>query len=135
EDQAADVVVAAGPNMFYTVTLPVTLWFLDRGKKKTARADNVLFVDARHIYRQLDRAHRDWTPAQISFLANIVRLYRGEDLDFTVGGDEAQAKITEIFGLPSPPGRGTKGEGSPPVYRDTPGLCKAAKIEEIAANG
>ena len=92
EDQAVDVVVAVGPNMFYTVTLPVTLWFLDRGKKKTPRADKVLFVDARHIYRQIDRAHRDWTPAQIGFLANIVRLYRGEDLDFTLGGDEAESE-------------------------------------------
>jgi type I restriction enzyme M protein len=38
----------------------------------------VLFIDARHIYRQVDRAHRDWTPAQIGFIANLVRLYRGE---------------------------------------------------------
>ncbi len=42
EDRAVDVVVAVGPNFFYTVTLPVTLWFLDRGKKKSPRADNVL---------------------------------------------------------------------------------------------
>ena len=60
EDRAVDAVVAVGPNMFYTVTLPVTLWFLDRGKKKTPRADKVLFLDARHLYRQIDRAHRDW---------------------------------------------------------------------------
>src|ERR1700733_6247259 len=39
EDHDVDVVVAVGPNMFYTVTLPCTLWFLDRGKKKTDRAD------------------------------------------------------------------------------------------------
>ena len=44
-------------NMFYTVTLPCTLWFLDRGKTKTSRADTVLFIDARHVYRQIDRAH------------------------------------------------------------------------------
>jgi N-6 DNA Methylase len=64
-----------GPNMFYTVTLPCTLWLLDRGKKNTPRADTVLFIDARHIDRQVDRAHRDWTPAQIGFVANLVRLY------------------------------------------------------------
>ena len=79
EGQAVDVMVAVGPNMFYTVTLPCTLWFLDRGKAVTPRADTVLFIDARHIYRQMDRAHRDWTPAQIGFLANVVRLYRGEN--------------------------------------------------------
>ena len=59
EAQAVDVMVAVGPNMFYTVTLPCTLWFLDRGKGKTQRAESVLFIDARHIYRQVDRAHRD----------------------------------------------------------------------------
>ena len=58
----------------------------------------MLFIDARHIYRQVDRAHREWTPAQIGFLANIVRLYRGEALDFTLGGDEAEAKLKEVFG-------------------------------------
>jgi type I restriction enzyme M protein len=120
DDQAVDVVVAVGPNMFYTVTLPVTLWFLDRGKKKTARADKVLFLDARHIYRQIDRAHRDWTPGQISFLANVVRLYRGEDLDFTLGGDEAEKMLKEIF-------------GKKPKFADALGLCRIATLKDIEA--
>ena len=45
---------------------------------RTARKDKVLFIDARHIFRQIDRAHREFTPEQIEFIANIVRLYRGE---------------------------------------------------------
>src|ERR1017187_4627184 len=110
ESCAVDVMVAVGPNMFYTVTLPCTLWFFDkakaghprpsdgRGAGGEGRADKVLFIDARHIYRQVDRAHREWTPAQIGFLANLVRLYRGEALDYTLGGDEAKAKIEEVFG-------------------------------------
>ena len=122
EMRAVDVMVAVGPNMFYTVTLPCTLWFLDKGKARTPRADTVLFIDARHIYRQVDRAHRDWTLAQIGFLANLVRLYRGEALDLTVGGDETAAKLVEVFG-------GT------PTYRDVPGLCKAATLAEIKAQG
>ncbi len=120
ESRAADEIVAVGPNMFYTVTLPCILWFLDRGKKKTQRADRVLFVDARHIYRQIDRAHRDWTEAQISFLANLVRLYRGEEPDFTLGGEEAKAKLVEVFG------KKTK-------YSDVAGLCKVATLKEIGA--
>ncbi len=78
QDQAVDVMLAIGSNFFYTVTLPCTLWFLDRGKRASERADKVLFVDARQIYHQIDRAHRDFTPDQIEFIANIVRLYRGE---------------------------------------------------------
>jgi type I restriction enzyme M protein len=98
EARAVDVMVAVGPNMFYTVTLPCTLWFFDKGKERTKRADTVLFIDARHIYRQVDRAHRDWTPAQIGFVANLVRLYRGEAPDTTVGGGETAGKLGEIFG-------------------------------------
>ena len=37
ESRAVDVMVAVGPNMFYTVTLPCTLWFFDKGKGKIAR--------------------------------------------------------------------------------------------------
>jgi type I restriction enzyme M protein len=122
EDHAVDVMVAVGPNLFYTVTLPCTLWFFDKGKKKSPRANTVLFVDARHIYRQIDRAHREWTTAQIGFLANVVRLYRGEELDFTLGGDEAEAKLREVF-------------GKKPKFADVPGLCKAAMLKEIEAQG
>jgi type I restriction enzyme M protein len=166
ESRAMDAMVAVGPNMFYTVTLPCTLWFMDKGKATRPpspqpspmgrgsslpspagrragdeggapdRANTVLFIDARHIYRQVDRAHREWTPAQIGFLANLVRLYREEALDFTLGGGEARAKIQEVFGTPSPSGRGTKGEGAcAVVYKDVAGLCKAATLKELEAQG
>jgi len=128
--------------MFYTVTLPCTLWFLDKAKGKTPRADTVLFIDARHIYRQVDRAHREWTPAQISFIANLVRLWRGEALDFTLGGDEARAKIEEVFATAlsiaaeSPASYGGGDDyASSAAYRDIPGLCKAATLKEIEAQG
>ena len=132
EARSVDVMVAVGPNFFYTVTLPCTLWFLDRGKKGTPRADTVLFLDARHIYRQIDRAHRDWASAQIGFLANVVRLYRGEAPDFTLGGDAARAKLKEVFAssLNSQPKTLNSLR-----YRDVAGLCKAATIGEIEAQG
>jgi type I restriction enzyme M protein len=111
-----DVMVAIGSNFFYTVTLPCTLWFFDKGKKGTERQDKVLFIDARHIYRQLDRAHRDFTPEQIEFIANIARLYRGEEPETDHGSD---TMLKEKF----PDGR----------YADVPGLCKVATLAEIEA--
>lgn len=117
---AVDVMVAVGPNMFYTVALPCTLWFLDRGKKQTPRADKVLFLDALHTYRQVDRAHRDWTPEQIGFLANVVRLYRTEEPDYTLGGDAVKAKVVEMF-------------GKKPKYKDVRGLCRVAGAAEVEA--
>ena len=116
--QSVDVMAAVGSNFFYTVTLPCTLWFLDRGKKDTDRADKVLFIDARDIYRQVDRAHREFRPKQVEFLSNIVRLYRGEDPEDLHGGG---AMMAEKFT-----------DGS---YQDVPGLCKVATIKEIKAQG
>ncbi len=78
DDGLVDVMILVGPNMFYNVTLPVTLWFLDKGKRKTDRKDKILFIDARNIYKQIDRAHREWTNEQIEQIAEIVRSYRGE---------------------------------------------------------
>ena len=104
--------------MFYTVTLPVTLWFLDRGKTNTDRAEEVLFIDAREIYNQIDRAHRDWTPQQIEFLANIVRLWRGQNPEFDAGSEEMLNAV-----LPD----GT--------YDDVAGLCCGATTEEIQDQG
>jgi type I restriction enzyme M protein len=122
EAKAVDVVVSVGGNMFYTVTLGCTLWFFDKAKGVTDRADKILFIDAKKIYRQVDRAHREWTPVQIGFLANLVRLYRGEALDFTLGGDEARAKLEEVF-------------GKKPKFTDVAGLCRAATLNEIEAQG
>lgn len=118
ESGAVDVMVAISSNFFYTVTLPVTLWFLDKAKIGTPREDQVLFLDARHIYNQIDRAHRDFKPEQIEFLANVVRLYRGEDAE-TVAGSEVLLK--EHF----PDGK----------YVDVAGLCKVASRGEIEAQG
>lgn len=122
EARAVDVMVAVGPNMFYTVALPCTLWFLDRSNKGTPRADKVLFLDARHVYRQVDRAHREWTAGQIGFLANVVRLYRGEEPDFTLGGDEARLRVVEVF-------------GKKPKYKDMAGLCRVATVGEVEGQG
>lgn len=82
ESGAVDAMIAIGPNFFYTVTLPCTLWFFDKAKVKTSRKDKVLFIDARHLFRQVDRAHRDFAPEQIEFVANIARLYRAEEPEF-----------------------------------------------------
>ncbi|MCZ2109859.1 MAG: type I restriction-modification system subunit M [Dehalococcoidia bacterium] len=118
ESGAVDVMVAIGTNFFYTVTLPVTLWFLDKGKGGTDREDTVLFIDARHIFHQLDRAHRDFLPEQIELLANVVRLYRGEDVETVDGSDAA-----------------LKGHFPDGTYIDVPGLCKVATRAEIETQG
>ncbi len=60
-------------NMFYTVTLPATLWFFDKAKAD----DNILFIDARNIYTQIDRAHREFSEEHIRNIAIISQLHKG----------------------------------------------------------
>jgi len=71
-----DCMLTLPKNMFYTVTLPATLWFFDKNKKQNE--DKILFIDARNIFRQVDRSHREFTDEHIQNIATIVRLYRGE---------------------------------------------------------
>lgn len=65
-------------NMFYTVTLPATLWFFDKDKQD----DNILFVDARNVFTQIDRAHREFSAEQINNLAIISKLHKGKRREF-----------------------------------------------------
>ncbi|PTX63084.1 type I restriction enzyme M protein [Kordia periserrulae] len=74
-----DVMVTMPSNMFYTVTLPATLWFFDKAKVNTDRKDKILFIDARNVYKQLTRAHREWTEEHVRNLGMITRLYRGQN--------------------------------------------------------
>jgi type I restriction enzyme M protein len=117
-DKAVEVIVAVGSNFFYTVTLPVTLWFLDRGKRGTDREDKVLFIDARKVFHQIDRAHRDWTPDQIEFLANTARLYRSEAVETREGSGTLMAAS-----FPDE------------VYVDVPGLCAVVALDQIEKQG
>lgn len=69
-----DCMVSMPSNMFFTVTLPATLWFFDKQKVNTNRKDKILFLDARNVYNQIDRAHREWTSEQQQNLATIISL-------------------------------------------------------------
>ncbi|MBI2744482.1 MAG: SAM-dependent DNA methyltransferase [Burkholderiales bacterium] len=60
-------------NMFYTVTLPATLWFFDKGKTD----ERILFIDARNIFTQIDRAHREFSDEQVANIAIISQLHKG----------------------------------------------------------
>jgi len=126
EGGGVDVMVAISSNFFYTVTLPCTLWFLDKGKPQS-RKDKVLFIDARHIFKQVTRSVRDYSSEQLNFIADIVRLYRGEATDDTYKThhederNDGEYTVEKFF------------ENS--TYQDIAGLCKVVTIDEIAVQG
>lgn len=72
-----DVMVSVGNNFFYTLSLPCSLWFFDRNKRRAIR-DRVLFIDARNYYTVVDRTLNEWSEWQLRNLQAIVHLYRGE---------------------------------------------------------
>jgi type I restriction enzyme M protein len=119
ESKTVDIVIAVAPNFFYTVTVPVALWFLDNRKRSTEASERTLFIDARQTYRQIDRRYREFTSGHIDLLAAIVRLYRGEQLGNIL--PETRELLSEL--LPSS------------EYADVDGLCRAVDMDEIASHG
>lgn len=131
EDGIVSQMVALPSNMFSTVTLPATLWFFDKQKKKE---DEILFIDARNIFTQVDRALREFSDEQIKNLAIINRLYEEDSESFyslikeyETSRDNADLEedkkyfqkqidwLLERF----PDGK----------YQDVIGLCKVAKLD------
>lgn len=119
EDGIISQMVTMPSNMFSTVTLPATLWFFN--KQRTKR-DEILFIDARNIFTQVDRAHRKFSDEQIKNLGIISRLYEGDSEAFWALVDEykASGKQAEVDWLLErwPDGK----------YQDVIGLCKVAKL-------
>lgn len=131
EDGIVSQMVALPSNMFSTVTLPATLWFFDRNKPKK---DEILFIDARNIFTQVDRALRKFSDEQIKNLAIINRLYEGDSDSFFAlikeyeeARDHAETKADQKYFQKQidwllerfPDGK----------YQDVIGLCKAATFE------
>ena len=131
EDGVISQMVALPSNMFITVTLPATLWFFDKGKEKK---DEILFIDARNIFTQVDRALRKFSDEQIKNLSIITRLYEGDSesfyelikeyKDFRDKAEREEDKKyfqKQIDWLEERFPRG--------IYEDVIGLCKVAKLE------
>ena len=120
EDGIISQMVTLPSNMFSTVTLPATLWFFN---KERTRKDEILFIDARNIFTQVDRAHRKFSEDQIKNLGIISRLYEGDSNAFWALVDEYKAagKQDQIDWLLD---RWPEGK-----YQDVIGLCKVAKLE------
>ncbi len=124
-------------NMFSTVTLPATLWFFNADRKNK---DEILFIDARNVFTQVDRAHRKFSDEQIKNLSIISRLYEGKTDEFPALIEEYKAEIIRLE-------KGGEVEENKDIaywqsnidwlqerfpegkYQDVTGLCKVAKIE------
>ena len=71
-------IIALPPQLFYSVTIPVTLWFISKNKKQK---NKTLFIDARKMGYMVDRKHRDFDDEKdIKKLANIFEEFQNGTL-------------------------------------------------------
>ena len=142
EADLVDCIVAMPAQLFFTTGIPVCLWFLTRDKtgknlkngcpnRPKGRKGETLFIDARKLGTMQTRTLRVLT-----------------------GGDNGETLIADGMGEPKSDSdigrivyafRQWRGEPKPKwweeekhgawAYRDIPGFCKAANVEEIKKHG
>lgn len=95
EDGIVSAMLSLPSNMFFSVTLPATLWFFDKARREDKR---VLFINARNTYRQIDRAHREFSPEDIANLACIRHLYQGDTEYYNKLIEQYQAEQKRLDG-------------------------------------
>lgn len=139
EEGIISQMVTLPSNMFSSVTLPATLWFFDKAKAHTDKKDEILFIDARNVFTQIDRAHRKFSDEQIKNLGIISRLYEGDTQAFTDLIAEYEQALSVAPEISEDKEEKTKAyfraqidwltERFPDgIYRDVIGLCKVAKL-------
>ena len=75
-------IVALPTQLFYSVTIPVTLWFISKNKKQKGKT---LFIDARKMGYMVDRKHRDFTDEDIQKLADTFEAFQNGTLEDVKG--------------------------------------------------
>lgn len=137
EDGIISQMVTLPSNMFSTVTLPATLWFFN---KQRTNKDEILFIDARNIYTQVDRAHRKFSAEQIKNLGIISRLYEGDSDSFWALVEEYKNKLADAPETSEDKEVKVKAYWQTQIdwllerwpegkYKDVIGLCKVAKLD------
>ncbi len=92
EDDLVEGIVALPTQLFYSVTIPVTLWFISKNKKQKGKT---LFIDARKMGYMVDRKHRDFTEEDIKKLADTFTQFQEGTLE-DIKGFCAVADLQEI---------------------------------------
>ncbi|KOR80285.1 N-6 DNA methylase [Bacillus sp. FJAT-21352] len=104
EKDLVDCIVSLPGSLFYSTSIPVSLWILNRNKKKQGkfrnRENEILFIDGRNLGTMVDRRHRELSEEDINKMADVYHNWRNED------------------------GK----------YEDVQGFCKAAKLEDVREN-
>lgn len=140
EEGIISQMVTLPSNMFSSVTLPATLWFFDKAKTHSEKKNEILFIDARNVFTQVDRAHRKFSDEQIKNLGIISRLYEGDTEAFATLIEEYKTALANAPETSDDKEVKTKSYYQSQIdwlnerfpdgkYNDVIGLCKVAKLE------
>lgn len=82
EADLVEGIVALPTQLFYSVTIPVTLWFISKNKKQIGKT---VFIDARNLGHMIDRKHRDFTDEDIAKIADAFTAFQNGELEDVKG--------------------------------------------------
>jgi len=82
ENDLIEGIVALPTQLFYSVQIPVTLWFISKNKNQKGKT---LFIDARNMGYMADRTHKDFTDEDISKLADTFTAFQDGILEDVKG--------------------------------------------------
>ena len=77
EDDLIEGIIALPPQLFYSVAIPASLWFISKGKKQRGKT---LFIDARKMGEMVDRKHRDFSDDDVKKLADTFESFQNGTL-------------------------------------------------------
>ncbi len=81
EEDLVDCIVSLPEQLFYTTTIPASLWFLARSKKKNGfrdRKNEILFIDCRKMGHMASRTQRELSDSEVRQISDLYHSWRGE---------------------------------------------------------
>lgn len=94
EEGLVDCIVAMPSQLFYDVSIPVSLWFVS--KNKANRKDKVLFVDARKMGYMETRKHRELADEEIEKIYTTYHNWKKDESYEDIEGFCKSATLDEI---------------------------------------
>ena len=93
ENDLVDCIIAMPTNLFYTVTVPCSIWIINRNKKQKAKT---LFINATNLGTMVTRRLRELSEDDIKKVANTYHNYQNDENYENVKGFCYSATTEEI---------------------------------------
>ena len=93
ETDLVDCILSMPSNLFYTVTIPCSIWILNRNKKQKGKT---LFIDARNLGVMVTRKLRELSEEDIAKIAGTYHKFQNDDGYEDIAGYCRASTIEEI---------------------------------------